>query len=279
MSRTRDGRRPVPHDAESVAAVPDSLVDAALSAAEEIGRDVADVPVRVIAQHAGVSRSTLLRWLGGSRTALDEAIRARGIDPGGTPPVRTRALDAAGQLIDESGLAAATLEAVAAQADCSVPSLYVVFGGRDGLLSAVFERHSPIQAVEEFFSRPPDGLFDTVRGLYRVLAEVLGCAPRVVPAMLAEAVARPSSPAVQALVGHIVPRLLGVIGGWLTSEVGAGRVRDLPLPLLAQQLMAPMLIHLFVRPATEDSGLLDLPDVDTVCAVFADNFLRAVGSA
>lgn len=58
-------------------------------------------------------------------------------------PVRTRALDAAAALISESGLAAATLEAIAVRARCAVHSLYVAFGSRDELLRIVFERHSP----------------------------------------------------------------------------------------------------------------------------------------
>ncbi|NDZ83545.1 TetR/AcrR family transcriptional regulator, partial [Streptomyces sp. SID10853] len=66
------------------------LVAAALIAAEERGRDVADVPLAAIATAAGVSRSTLLRRLGGSRGALDEAVRRAGVDPGGRQPVRER---------------------------------------------------------------------------------------------------------------------------------------------------------------------------------------------
>ena len=259
-------------------AVPDELVEAALRAAADLGKDVADIPVAVIADHAGISRSTLLRRLGGSRGPLDEAVRACGVDPGGLPPVGVRAIDAAARVIDENGLAAATFESIAARAECSVPSLYAVFGNRDGLLMAVFDRHSPIQAVEEFFVQPPQGLRATVRGLYGVLADVLGPPPRILPAMLAEAVARPHSPVVQSLIGHLMPRLLGVVGGWLAGEVRAGRVRDLPLPLLFQQLMAPMMIHLFTRPAAETSGLLELPDLDTVCDAFADNFVRALAA-
>jgi len=192
--------------------------------------------------------------------------------------VRIRAIGAAAQLIDENGLAAATLDAIAARADCSIPSLHAVFGGRDGLLEALFEQHSPLHDIEAFFGDPPQGLRDTVRGLYRVLAEALGRAPRVLPGMLAETLARPTSPAVQSLVGHIIPRLLSVIGAWLTAEVHAGRIRDLPLPLLAQQLMGPMLIHLFTRPAAANSGLITLADIDTVCDVFANNFVNAVGT-
>jgi AcrR family transcriptional regulator len=64
------------------------LVAAAVRTAERLGKDVADVPVAAIAAEAGVSRSTLLRRLGGTRAALDQAVRAAGVDPGGQPPVR-----------------------------------------------------------------------------------------------------------------------------------------------------------------------------------------------
>lgn len=66
--------------------VPSELVEAALRAAEKLAKDVADVPVVAIAAEAGMSRSTLLRRLGGSRAALDAAVRAAGVDPGGQPP-------------------------------------------------------------------------------------------------------------------------------------------------------------------------------------------------
>src|SRR5437763_17107879 len=92
--------------------VPPELVEAAVAAARERRRDVADVPLTVVAAKAGVSRSTLLRRLGGSRAALDDAVRAAGVDPGGRPPVRERAIEAAAWLISEHGLGAVNLEAV-----------------------------------------------------------------------------------------------------------------------------------------------------------------------
>lgn len=259
--------------------VPDALVEAALQAADELGRDVADVPVTVVARHAGVSRSTLLRRLGGSRAALDEAVRARGLDPGGAPRVRTRALDAAAFLIGEDGLAAATLEAIAGRADCSVQSLYAIFGTRDGLLSTVFEHHSPVLDIEEFLADDPTDLPATVRRLYALMADTLNRQPRVAPAMFAEAFARPTSPTTQTLFNHKGPRMLAVIGQWLTTEIQAGRIRDLPLPLLIEELLAPMVVHMLLRPTTAALPGIELPDVDTVCDVFADGFLRAAGTA
>ena len=83
----------------TVTEVPTDVVEAALRAAENLGRDVADVPLIAIAREAGISRSTLVRRLNGSRQLLDDAVRAAGVEPGGRPPVRERAIQAAGTLI------------------------------------------------------------------------------------------------------------------------------------------------------------------------------------
>lgn len=159
--------------------VPQEIVEATLRAAG--ARDVppADVTLRDIAQEAGMSRSTLLRRLGGSRRSLDEALRAAGVDLGGRKPVKERAIAAAGALISEQGLGKVTFERVAAAAECSVPSLYVTFGGRDELLRAVFDRYSPIVDVEAFLAGPHGDLEATVHQLYRLLGDAMEREPRV----------------------------------------------------------------------------------------------------
>lgn len=258
--------------------IAEELVQAALRAAEKRGKDVADVPVLAIAREAGISRSTLLRRLGGTRAALDDAVRAAGVDPGGQVPVRMRALEAAAALISESGLAAATLEAIAARADCAVHSLYIAFGGRDELLRIVFERHSPIPDLEDVLDTATDDLTATVRQLYQALAGALGREPRVAPAILAEVFARPAGLTVQTLTQHAAPRMLEVLGVWLTTQVQQKRIRDLPVPLLIQQLTGPMLLHMLSRPALNTVPVVELPDLDTVCTVFADNFVHAVAT-
>jgi AcrR family transcriptional regulator len=254
--------------------VPDELVQAALRAADELGRDVADVPTVAIADRAGMSRSTLLRRLGGSRAALHEAVRAAGIDPGGRS-VRVRAVHAAAVLISEAGLAAATLEAIAGRAGCAVESLYAVFGNRDTLLGAVFDQYSPIVDIDDVLATEHSDLTATVLHVYRTVAEVLTREPRVTPAIFAEMLARPTSPAVQSLVQHKAPRLFEVIGEWLSAEIEAGRIRDLPVPLLMNQFLAPMVIHMLMRPAITGLTFVELPDVQQTCDVFADAFVRA----
>jgi AcrR family transcriptional regulator len=266
------------HSAADKLLVPEELVQAALRAAEKRGKDVADVSVLAIAHEAGISRSTLLRRLNGTRAALDEAVRAAGVDPGGQVPVRTRALNAAAALISESGLAAATLEAIATRTDCAVHSLYMSFGSRDELLRILFERHSPIPDFEDALDTATDDLTATVRRLYQALAAALGREPRVAPAILAEVFARPASPTVQTLAQHAVPRMLDVLGTWLNAQVQRGRIRDLPMPLLIQQLMGPMVMHMLVRPALATVAVVELPDMDTVCTELAANFVRAMAT-
>src|SRR6201993_3170536 len=184
--------------ASTVDEVPSDVVEAALRAAERLGRDVADVPLIATRREAGMSRSTLIRRLNGSRQPLDDAVRAAGVEPGARPRVRERAVLSAASLISDRGLAEVTLEAVAAQADCSVHSLYAAFGGRDELLRRVFDRYGPILDLDEAVSDANAELSETVHRVYRVLAEAFSREPRVAPAMLAEGRARPTPPAAQA---------------------------------------------------------------------------------
>ncbi|QLL10489.1 TetR/AcrR family transcriptional regulator [Mycobacterium vicinigordonae] len=252
------------------------LIEAAVRAAEALNRDIAEVPVSAIAAEARISRSTLLRRLGGSRSPLDAAVRAAGIDPGGRPPVRLRALTAAAAVVSENGLAAATLEAIAERADCSVFSLHAAFGGRDELMRAVFDQFSPIRDIEEYLAQAQGDLHSTVHGFYRAVANALSREPRVSPAMLAEVFSRPTSTAVQSLAQYAAPRMFGTLGTWFDAEIRAGRIRDQPVLVLTQYLLGPILIHMLMRPAFPDVPGLTLPEIDEVCDAFAENFIRAV---
>jgi hypothetical protein len=64
----------------------------------------------------------------------------------------------------------------------------------------------------------------------------------------------------------------------MAGEITAGRIRDLPLPLLIQQMLAPIAIHTMVRPAADSIPEIELPELGQACVVFADAFLRAVAT-
>ncbi|MEU6713340.1 TetR/AcrR family transcriptional regulator [Nonomuraea sp. NPDC046802] len=251
------------------------LVRAALVAADERGQHVADVPLTAIAAKAGISRSTLLRRLGGSRAALDEAVRRSGVDPGGRAPVRERAIEAAGRLIAERGLGDVTLDAVAEAAQCSLPSLHASFEGRDGLLAAVFDRYGPVPDLEALAADPPGSLEETVRTIYQAMITAFCGEPRILPAVFGDLFSRPDGPAAQMAAG-IVPRILHGLDLLLTPQIRAGRLRDLPLPLIVQYLLAPMVIHLLLRPTLEGGAGVELPPVEEVSQTFTAAFLRAM---
>jgi AcrR family transcriptional regulator len=186
-------------------------------------------------------------------------------------------LTAAAELISEQGLGSTTLDAIAARANCSVDSLFAIFSNRDELLGAVFARYSPIVDIDDVLATNHPDLTATVRDVYKTLARVLNREPRLTPALLAEAMARPSSPAVRSIVRHNTPRMFSVIGHWLSSEIQAGRIRDLPVTLLIHQFTAPLVVHMLLRPVAADAEVTDLPDVNQTCDIFADAFVRAVG--
>lgn len=248
------------------------LVAAAVQAAEQSGKDVADVPLKTIAQAAGVSRSTLVRRLNGSRQALDEAVRAAGIDPGGRP-VRVRAIEAGAWLVSERGLANVTLDSVAEAADCSVHSLYAIFGTRDELFAAIYEHYSPFHDVLRISADPSASLEETVAELYRTISATLTREPRVAAAMLSDVLGNPHGIGAR-IFARYFPRVRASVGGRLKTHVEAGRIRDIPIPLLLQQLLGPMLAHVLMRPAL--AGEINL---DQACPEFTAAFLRAVGTS
>ncbi len=258
-----------------MATIGEDIVRAATAAADASGLAVADVPLDEIASRAGISRATLYRRIG-SRQALEEAVRAAGVEPGSRPDVRERATLAAARLIADQGLGALTLEAVADAASCSVPSIHSQIGGREGLLAAVFERYSPLVRVETIVASPGPSFDATIRAVYAAAFDAATAEPRVLPALLAEVLARPQGRVAAELGPRFVPRVFGSLGAWLDGEVRAGRVRALPIPLLLQLLVGPMVLHVLSREAIRRLTGQPAPPRDAVVDALTAAYCRAV---
>ncbi|MBT8225248.1 MAG: TetR family transcriptional regulator [Dactylosporangium sp.] len=166
------------------------------------------VLVSVIAAEAGMSRSTLLRRLGGTRAALDEAVLERAL--------------AAAELVQEAGPGGTTLETAAPRAGCSTDALYANFGSRDELVAAVFGRYSPLPDVDDLVAADDADPGTTVRRASRRLSEALTREPRVAPSIIAEVLARPAAPTARSVAARNAPQTLGVVVGWLAG-VGPAR--------------------------------------------------------
>ncbi len=193
-------------------------------------------------------------------------------------------------------MGALTVEEVARRVPCATTSVHTQFGGREGLLTAVFERHAPLPAVEHLLagraepslpidSAEPFDPFDSaepfeagVRAVYTTVFDALDSGVGVMEALLAEALARPSGVVMDLARDRIVPRIVATVGRWLRSEIAAGRCADMPLSLLLPQLIAPISFHLIARKRLVAAGL-DVPGREAVIDTMTRAFCGAVATA
>ncbi|OBA92206.1 hypothetical protein A5662_21365, partial [Mycobacteriaceae bacterium 1482268.1] len=201
-----------------------AIVHAAMAEAEQTGTPVAQLSLDRIAKRAGMSRSTVYRRVR-NREALNDAVRVAGGDPGSRVGVRDRAIAAAAELIVGDGVGALTLEGVARRVGCAVTSLYSAFGGREGLLAAVFEEHAPLPVVEHLLETDPKRFSDFeigVRGIYTAVFDTVADDTAVLGALFAEILAKPDGIGMQFFRDRILPRITATIGGWLQGQIDAG---------------------------------------------------------
>lgn len=255
---------------------------AAIAEAEESGRPVAELSLDRIARRAGISRSTIFRRVR-KRQALDDAVRAAGVDPGRQPSVRDRAIAAAAELIVADGVGALTIESVARHAGCAVTSIHTQCGGRGGLLAAVFERYAPLPTVERMMAADSPQFAesaefaDGVRAIYTTVFDTVATDIGVLEALFAEALARPDGAVMQLVRERILARITTAIGGWLDTQIRAGRCADLPLSLLLPLLISPISVHLIVRKRLIAAGR-SVPDRLHVIETMTGAFCQAVGT-
>ncbi len=234
-----------------------------------------------IARALGITRMTLYRRAG-SRQNIVERLAEIGIDATGEPLARERVIEATGELLRERVLADVTLEAIAERARCSLPAIYNQFGGRQGVLRATFERHSPLPAIAHLvesgrLEAEPD-LRSEVRALYAAVFDQVVPGWPVLRSFIAEVLRDPFSEVGALFRDWYVPRMLETIMPTLQRHLARGDLRPVPPLLIAQEFIGPILLHVASRAVIQEVFGAEPTDRDTTIETLTDMFCRAAAT-
>jgi len=193
---------------------------------------------------AGVAVRTLYR-LFGSRDVL---LRAAGCAP--EPTARQRILDAALAQVGRQGLAALSMDDLAATAGVSRATLYRLFPGKAALFGELIRAFSPWEPVAAILDALPDGLpGDVIPAVGQAIAEAMHDRAGLLLRMVFELLQ--GNPDTTQGMARSMARGLPDLVGYLTAQMRAGRLRRMH-PVLAIQLLAgPIVVHLLTRPLAE----------------------------
>lgn len=202
-----------------------------------------------LARKAGTSRATLYRRFP-SRDAVVTALTRTGEAP---IDLRTRVLDAFERAAARRGVAGTTVAHVAAEAGCSVATVYRHFDGREGLLSAYAATRTPRALLDEL-------ALDPSRPLHELLQVFASQAVAHLAADRATIeLAFTPDPEVRPIVTHLLDLEAegrAQLTAWLASRVDAGELRG-DAAVLARAFIGVIASSVLARPANDASAPAD----------------------
>ena len=224
-----------------------------------------------LAAAAGISMRQLYRLFGSRDNLLRE------LDQELPPGARERILEAALDLLGESGLADLPMDELAARADVSRATLYRLFPGKAALFRELIIAYSPWEPVARVLeeSAPDSAPRDVIPRIADTLAEALADRSPVLLRMVFE-MARGDPQTTEGVLRSMqrgLPDLIRYLGG----QMAAGRLRQMH-PVAAMQLLAgPIVTYELTRPL---AGLVGFaPDRQELVAQVVDAWLRAMAPA
>jgi AcrR family transcriptional regulator len=243
-----------------------------LGKAQELIAAGAKPTVAQITEAAGVSRTTFYRAFD-SRDALLEALA---VQP--EPGARERILEAALAMVGTAGLSALSMDELAVRADVSRATLYRLFPGKAALFTSLIRTYSPLEPIRQLMARlhdqPPEVVMPEIaRTVYRT---VYGSGESRVGMLRAVFLEVSSfSPDAEESARELIGTVLGTVGAYVMSQMGAGRLRPMS-PLIALQLfIGPIFFHLITRQMVERVVSFEL-DGEQAVTELADGWLRAM---
>jgi len=197
-----------------------------------------------IAATAGVAVRTLYRFFGSRSALLTEA----GCRP--APDTRDQILESALELVGRGGLAALSMDELAAAAGVSRATLYRLFPGKSALFGALIRTYSPWVRVAEVVDAMPDGPPEEMMpAVGMAVAEAMDGKAWLLLRLLSELLngGQETAEGVQQGLARGLPDLIQ----YLSDQMTAGRLRRMD-PLVALQLLAgPIVADQLTRPLAE----------------------------
>jgi len=194
-----------------------------------------------LAAVAGTSLRTLYRMFGSRQTLL------RTLDCEPVPSPRERLLGVALEQVGRRGMAALSMDELAALAAVSRATLYRLFPGRDALFRELILAYAPWEPLARAIDGAEDPAPELVaprvaRALAGSLSGRTGLLLRMVSAIIE------SGPGGFDEVQRLTVHGLGRVLQYLEEQMAAGRLRRMH-PIVAFQLLAgPIAAHLLTRP-------------------------------
>ncbi len=240
------------------------------------------VTVATMARAAGVSKATFYR-LFPSKEAVRQALTAAGVAPErlSTRDGREALLDAAMAVFAASGYANATVDAIAQAAGMSKAGFYWHFEGKEAIFAAIIARYAPFAAVERIVREGEQAGAEPRVVLTGVLTEIVRAVTPRFPLFRTIMLEAFQNPALGDLFRrHVLGVVVPMVGGYLTRQMAAGRLRPMHPALAIQSLVGPLFLHLLTREMFA-AAFPDLPPVEQVIehivTTFLDGALPRVG--
>lgn len=237
---------------------------------EALERDSSPSMVELAAA-AGISMRQLYRLFGSRENLLRE------LDQELSPGARERILEAALELLSESGLADLPMDELAARADVSRATLYRLFPGKTALFREMITAFSPWEPIARVLDEcaPDAAAEDVVPRVAHALAEALADRSAVLLRMVFE-MSRgdpDTTEGVQRSMQRGFPDLIR----YLSGQMAAGRLRQMH-PVAAMQLLAgPIVTCELTRGLAALIGYA--PDRQQLVGQVVDAWLRAMAPA
>jgi AcrR family transcriptional regulator len=153
---------------------------------------------------------------------------------------RNQLVDVALELFAERGIEAVRISDIAEKAGVAQGLLYHYFSGKDALLGAIAERHSPLPIIRELLTDLPDRpARETLTSLAERIYTTLQERRQIVQLVVRDVLWRPDSLAIALWVRETA---LGYMVRYLDSRVAAGELRPHDGMVVAQTLASAVFL-------------------------------------